>query len=369
MRIGFDARMIDHPGVGRYIKCLLSEMIRQDKDDEFVLFGDPESTDLKGLASSDNVRISKWTTPIYSVWEQIFHPFDREKLDLVHIPHFNVPFRCKTKMVVTIHDLIYLLFSESAPSHFHKWYVKNFMAGIALKKAESIIAISENTKRDLARMFGQEYSKKISVIYEAADRDFRIVRDPERESEVRRKYGLKNKLVLYVGSVRIHKNVDLIFKLFLKLKKEFDIPHQLVICGRWDDKKTEYLKPYVDGKSVKHLGEISNEDLVTIYNISDILINLPKYEGFGLTILEAMQSGIPVVASETSSLPEVARDAAYLIQPEEVRGDMDKAANIVYNVLVNKELRDGMISSGLVNAKRFSWEKTAAETLDIYHKS
>ncbi|MFC1570716.1 hypothetical protein ACFL4E_02925, partial [Candidatus Omnitrophota bacterium] len=82
MRIGFDARMIDHPGVGRYIRCLLSEMIRQNQDDEFVLFGDPENTDLRELVSLGRVRISKWTAPIYSVKEQIFHPFDDEKLDL-----------------------------------------------------------------------------------------------------------------------------------------------------------------------------------------------------------------------------------------------------------------------------------------------
>ncbi|MEA3489888.1 MAG: glycosyltransferase family 1 protein [Candidatus Omnitrophota bacterium] len=359
MRIGFDARMIDHPGIGRYISCLLPEVIKQSPGDEFILFGLPEK--LGHLGEKGNARIVRWTPAVYSLQEQVFFPYDRYRLDLVHVPHFNIPVLSKAKLVVTIHDLIYLLFPGSVPSPLAGHYAR-FMINSALRKAGRVITVSKNTKRDLTGMFGEEYSDKIEVIHEAAGNDFKRVKDKTRLADVRCRYRLSEKVILYVGSVKPHKNVGALIEVFGLLKK-WGLPHQLVICGRWD-RKEDRLKEGMVGRDIKYLGEVPTDDLIALYSMADVLVHLSLYEGFGLTVLEAMQCGTPVVVSDSSSLPEVAGRSAFLVSPS----DIEQTADIVYNIIVNKELKSGMVESGLENVKQFSWRETARQTLKVYHR-
>ncbi|MFQ5952858.1 MAG: glycosyltransferase family 4 protein [Candidatus Omnitrophota bacterium] len=359
MRVGFDARMITHPGIGQYIKCLLPELARQAPGDEFILYGDPEL--LKDVATSANTHIVRWSAPIYSVQEQLTFPYDRTDIDLVHVPHFNVPVFCRKKMVVTIHDLIYLLFPESVPSPVARWYARLVM-GMALKKAAKIITVSENTRNDLGKIFGKKYSEKISTIYEAAGKQFRRMEDKSMMEGVRGKYGLSDKIILYVGSVKPHKNISGLLKVYDKLREK-GITEQLVIAGRWD-KKEDRLKNAISGnESIKYLGEVPSNDLVALYGLADVLVHLSLYEGFGLTVLEAMQCGTPAVVSETSSLQEVSGEAGLAVSPLNI----GQIADTVYNVIINNELRKGMIEAGLDRAKQFSWERAARQTLEIYH--
>ena len=356
MRIGFDARMMTHPGIGRYIGCLLREMIKQAGKDEFLLFGDPEH--LQEFRDNENVKLISWKAPVYSIKEQITLPYNAEKIDLLHVPHFNIPVFYRGKMVVTTHDLIYLLFAGSAPSALAKYYAR-FMIGTALKKAKGVIAVSKHTRDDLVKVFGSAYSDKIKVIYEAADKAFHQ-EDIAITDLVRRKYHLSDKVILYAGSVKPHKNVATLLKVY-KLLKKWGAPHQLVIVGKWD-KKENYLKPMMADENIRYLGEVPFEDLEALYCLSDVLVHLSLYEGFGLTVLEAMQCGTPVVVSEKTSLPEVAGEAALTVPPLNV----EQIADSVFNVLVNSELRAGMIGAGLERAKQFSWERAARETLELY---
>lgn len=359
MRIGFDARMITHPGIGRYIRCLVPELAKQSPQDEFVLFGDPGR--LKVIAKETNTRIVNWDAPIYSVQEQLSFPYDREDIDLVHVPHFNAPVFCRKKMIVTIHDLIYLLFPESVSFFAARWYARLIM-GVALKKASGVIAVSEHTRDDLVKIFGKKYEGKIKTIYEAADRVFSKVEDKSKIERVREKYDLAEKIILYVGSVKPHKNVSGLLEVYKELRK-LGVPHQLVIAGRWD-RKEDRLKRMIDrDKDIKYVGEVCQDDLVVLYSLSEALLHLSLYEGFGLTVLEAMQCGTPAVVSETSSLPEVVGEAGLAVSPLNV----GQITDTVYNVLVNKELKEGMVRTGLERAKRFSWEKTARQTIEVYH--
>lgn len=357
MRIGFDARMTDHPGIGRYISCLLPEMIKQAPGDEFVLFGRPEN--LEDMAPGDNVRIVRWNAPVYSLQEQIFLPYKGKDLDLVHVPHFNIPLFLDTRMVVTVHDLIYLLFPGSVPSPLAKHYAA-FMINSAMKKAEKIIAVSGHTKADLVKMFGGGYDGKIDVIHEASGNAFGRIEDDAKLADVRSRYGLSENIILYVGSIKPHKNVGTLIEVHDKLK-ERGLPHQLVICGRWD-KKENRLKSKVAGRDIRHIGEVPSEDLNALYSMADVLLHLSLYEGFGLTVLEAMQCGTPVVASDTSSLPEVAGESAYMVQPY----DIERIADVVYNIILDKELKDNMREAGFERVKQFSWEKAARQTLEAY---
>ncbi|MFH1837584.1 MAG: glycosyltransferase family 1 protein [Candidatus Omnitrophota bacterium] len=359
MKIGFDARMITHPGIGRYIKGLIPELIRQAPRDEFVIFGDPQH--LTCIPKKDNVTVIKWTASVYSLSEQ-FPPYDKYGLDILHIPHFNIPVFCKTKMVVTIHDLIYLLLPEAASSPIAKFYAK-FMIGQSLNKAHKIISISQNTKDDIVSVFGSKNADKIEVIPEAAVDKFKVIEDKDRIRGMSDKYGLSDKVILYVGSIKRHKNVGTLIEVYNILKKK-GISHQLVITGRWD-KKEDDLRKSINDKDIRYIGEIPTEDLMLLYNHADILLHLSMYEGFGLTTLEAMRCGTPVVTSGTSSLPEVCGDAALYVNPL----DIGQIVDTVYNVVSNSNIKKGLIERGFEQANRFSWEKTAGRTLETYHKA
>jgi glycosyltransferase involved in cell wall biosynthesis len=361
MRIGFDARMIDHPGIGRYISSLLPEMVKQAPDDEFVIFGDPEK--LSGFENNENVIVEEWKAPVFSVQEQISGVCKFRGLDVLHVPNFNIPLMFKGKMVTTIHDLIYLLFPESLPSVLAGWYAR-FMMGSVLRRSDSVIAVSSHTAGDLVKSFGDQYSNKIKVIHEATSGEFSHVHEEKTKEDVKRRWGLPDKFILYVGSVKPHKNVSTLIKVFEKIKAR-GLPYQLVICGRWD-KKEDYLKAKIHENGIKYIGdEMPTEDLVVLYQMADVLVHLSLYEGFGLTVLEAMSCGTPVVTSNTSSIPEVAGLAAAVVPPK----DVEQITDAVCNILTDESLRLKMIEAGYENIKRFSWEKTAASTLNIYRNT
>ena len=357
MKIGFDTRMITHPGIGRYIRSLLFELVRQAPGEEFVLFGNEEA--LEKFVQFQNVDIVPWNAPIYSIQEQINPPYSKAGLDLLHVPHFNIPFFYSGKMVVTVHDLIYLLFPEAGISAVARCYAR-YMMGRVMQKADKVVSVSHYTKKDLVNTFGEKCQDKIMVIYEASSDKFNRVDDESFLDNIKLKYGLKDNILLYVGSIKPHKNVETLLRVFSELKKR-NIPCQLVIAGKWD-KKEGYLKTLMNKEDIVYINEISSADLVGLYTIANVLVHLSLYEGFGLTLLEAMQCGLPVVASERTSLPEIAADAAKYVSPL----DIGQITDTVYNVLVNRGLREMMINSGYKRAAQFSWQKTAAETIELY---
>ena len=359
MRIGFDSRMLDHPGIGRYIRSLLPEVTKKSKTDEFFIFGNRSL--LGDLSLSGNVDIIEYTKPIYSLWEQ-FPPFDKYGLDIIHVPHFNIPLFSKTPLVVTVHDLIYLFFPESTSSPLAKVYA-SYMLKKTFNNSSRIIAVSLNTKKDIIKAGGEGIEPKVEVVYEGVTDEFTKNYDETTIKDVRSRHNLGDKILLYVGSVKPHKNIKALLEVFKKLKS-WDVPHQLVIAGRWD-RKENYLKKDFKELDVKYVGEVSPEDLVALYSMAEALVHLSKYEGFGLTLLEAMKCGTPVVSSNRSSLPEIAGPSAFLVDPD----DINNTAEVVYNVLANKDLQEGMIEKGYEQVKKFSWEEAARKTLEIYHNA
>ena len=359
MRIGFDARMIDRSGIGRYIRSLLDEMLPLAGEHDFTIFGDPSK--MTEYSSFSNVDLVKWDPAIYSIQEQITLPYNKMNLDLIHFPHFNIPLMCNKKIIVTVHDLIHLLCVEGDFSSLARLYAW-FMIRRVMKKAHKVISVSESTRNDLVEMFGDKYKKKIKVIHESAGKNFCKMEDEKLKQKIRAKYDLSDKMILYVGNIKPHKNIDTLFKVFSRLK-EWGLPHQLVIAGKWDDKMKE-LKANVDDEKVKYLGQVTTEELVGLYSMSGVLLHLSLYEGFGLTVLEAMKCGCPVVTTAISSLPEVAGQAAFYVSPLEI----GQIADTVYNVLAHQKFREEMSIAGIKRAKMFSWEKAARETLEVYHR-
>ena len=354
MRIGFDARMIGHPGIGRYMRSLLNAMLGLAGDCEFVLYGDRHK-----LVDFKNCDIREHTAPIYS-WAEFFSsPFEEDKLDIVHIPHFNVPFQKKKKLVITIHDLIYLKFPESSP--YLKRIAVNYAISRAVKKADKIIAVSENTKKDIIER-SPDAEEKIEVVYEAAAPVFNRINDEGKKENVRKKYNLPKDIILFVGSLKKHKNIEKLIDAYTELKSK-GVRHKLVIIGRYRPREAEIRKK-IESTDALYLGEVPIEDLAAIYNLAALLVIPSLYEGFGLPAIEAMACGIPVAASSAASLPEVVGDAGILFDPY----DTSDISNKICKVLKDGDLRQGLIRKGLERAAGFSWEKAAVKTLEIYKR-
>ena len=356
MRIGFDARMISHPGIGRYIKNLLNAMLRLNTAHEFLIFGDKDLLATCSLEPT-NGSIVHWDAPIYSIKEQLSNPFNGHGLDIVHIPHFNVPLGIdKGKLVVTMHDLIYTKFPEYLPLVKRK--VARFLINSAIKRSDTIISVSENTKKDILEI-SPIAEKKTEVIFEAADPAFKVLCDKGLLDSVRDRYGLPENMILFVGSLKKHKNIERLVDAYNKVKTR--TPCNLVIIGRYHKQDSRILRK-IRSSGIIYLGEVPAEDIVAIYNLADLLVFPSLYEGFGLPVLEAFASGVPVAASNASSLPEVVGDAGVLFDPY----DTDDICDKICKIMSDKALRHDLIEKGQERLKEFSWEKTAEQTLAVY---
>lgn len=303
--------------------------------------------------------------------------FDRshklvDKVDLIHIPYFEpffitLPFFNRIKTVVTVHDLTPLIFPKNFPAGFRgnlKWKIQRNR----LKKCNRIITDSFSSKKDIANIINYP-EEKIDVVYLAAGQEFKKLEKGKWEAEVRKKYSLPDKFILYVGDATWNKNLPRL----IKAVKEVDIP--LIMVGKaLADVNFDKSNPWnsdllavsqlAEDKNIIELGFISTDDLIAIYNLASLFIMPSLYEGFGLPILEAMACGCPVITSKEGSLPEVAGEAAFYVDPY----NQEDIAQGIKKLFYDQELRKQLSIKGLEQSKKFSWEKTAKETINAYEK-
>lgn len=338
MKIAIDCRMINEAGIGRYVRNLTENLAKIDSKNKYVLF----SPDIK------------W----YSIKEQIELPklLKLLKLDLMHFPHFNVPLLYKGKFVVTIHDLIHQHFGmQRATTHGPLIYkLKQFgykkVFQHAIKKAQKILVPSNFVKDQLIKDWQVE-SNKIVVTYEAVDDKILKIK-PKK---------LSGDYIFYVGNAHPHKNVEGLIKAFLKLKTG---KLKLVLAGHdhyfWQRIKKEYQYP-----NIIYKGNVSDEELVTLYKNARCFVMPSFEEGFGIPLLEAMALSCPVVSSNAGSLPEVGGDACLYFDPHDQQDMMKK----IKKVIQENNLRQDLIKKGLKRYKEFSWKKLAKQTLEVYENS
>ncbi len=355
MKIGFDSRLINHPGIGRYIKNLLDFMLRgQGKEENFTLFGRPE--DLTGFPAA---KIVNYQQPIYRYKEIFFAPFAKYGVDLLHVPHFNAPLKKRMPLVITIHDLIYLKISGSAPAY--KRFAAKRIILKAIKNADKIITVSQNTKNDLIDLYPKA-GDKISVIYEAADPIFKKITDQQALEATKILFGLPEKYILFVGSLKKHKNIEGLIHAYSQLKKK-GLEHHLVVVGRFHRQEKQILEKIKACRAL-YLGEVSDNELVKIYNLADLLVLPSFYEGFGFPVLEAMACQIPVIASNVSSLPEIIGEPKFLFDPK----NNQELAQKINLVLTDSSIRNECIKNGQKISAEFNWENAAKETLNLYRE-
>jgi glycosyltransferase involved in cell wall biosynthesis len=309
-----------------------------------------------------------------------FRSADLSKYDLIHYPYFSsfqrtLPLNKSTKTVVTIHDLIPLIYPKHYPPGI-KGNINLFFQKLALRNVDAIVTDTETSKKDIVR-FLDIPPQKIHVVYLAPREIFKKVSDLKKLENIRKKYNLPKKFVLYVGDINYNKNIPNL----IKACKIANLP--LVICGKQameidgmiNDMKSikgprDFLR-FLTGKphpelshynqilknldfNVHRLGYVSDEDLVCIYNLATLYCQPSLYEGFGLPVLESLACGTPVFASKTQALVEIAERAVNFFDPHDTK-DIAKSFDVK---IKNPKL-----------PREYSWGKTAKETMDVYAKA
>jgi glycosyltransferase involved in cell wall biosynthesis len=367
VRIGIDARKLHDFGIGTYIRNLLRQLARQDRETEFVVLARPADCESLGLLG-ENFRAVPETAGNYSIGEQVRIPLAlwREGVTLFHAPHYVLPPLVPCRSVVTIHDCIHLMFPQYLPNPMALTYAR-LAIGLAARRATRVLTVSESSKRDILR-FVNIPADKIDVIYNAYDERFGIEPREEDMVRVRERYQLHDEFVLYAGTVKPHKNVERLIEAFGLVRKHGLGHLKLVLIG---DEISEYaaLRRAVHShqlhKYVRFLGYLPEETLAVMYRLAGVFVFPSLYEGFGLPPLEAMASGTPVVTSNVSSLPEVAGDAAVLVDPY----DPQSIAGGIERVLGDASLRQELRAKGLARAKQFSWETSVRRVREIYQQA
>ena len=296
---------------------------------------------------------------------------DFSAFDIVHYPYFDpffltLPIIKKKPTVVTVHDLIPLKFPKYFPKGIRgeiKWRIQKF----SLRDSQAIITDSFASKKDIISYTGIS-ENKINVAYLGVKEEFKLIKSQGILNDIRKKYNLPEKFVLYVGDVNYNKNIEGIIKAFLGvLDKITDINLVLVGKGFIDDtvqlrNAEKYIYQLGLEKKVKKLGFIALSDLVGVYNLAAVYLQPSFAEGFGLGVLEAMACGCPVVTSNTSSLPELVKDAAILVNPN----DSLEISKSIIKFINDINIRNNFIERGLKRVKNFTWKKCAQETVKIY---
>jgi len=366
MKIGIDISQLAFPGTGvaNYTENLVENLLKVDKKNEYVLFfsslRQPTPRDLKSKIY--NLKSYKFPLLLLEfLWNRLHRvPIETfaGRLDVFHTSDWLEP-PAKCPKVTTIHDLAIFKYPETfVPRGGHN-IVANLKRKLEWAKKESklVIAVSESTKRDIVKILGMP-PEKIRVIYEACDEIYNKPASAEATArqateKIKKKYGIKGDYILAVGTLEPRKNLKRVIEAF-SLLTGF-VPVTLVIAGKfgWGE-DIEKLK--IKNEKLKILGLVSQEDLPSLYSGAQVFVYPSLYEGFGLPILEAMASGCPVVTSNVSSMPEVAGEAAVLVDPENVE-------DIARGTKEAIDRRDKLIKKGFERVKEFSWEKTARETL------
>lgn len=348
MRIAIDTGPIEQNsesqhrirGVGKYITLLRDNISRYDKKNDYIFTSNPQSI--------------------------------KETVDLIHYPYFDpffvtLPYRKKTKTIVTVHDIIPLVHKKQFPSGVKgtiRWQINK----MRLKNADAIITDSSASRNDITNIIGIP-SNKISVVYLSVDDEFRKLDNGVWVNDIRKKYNLPDKFMLYVGDVTWNKNLP---RLVTAVKKA-NIP--LVMVGKalidtydktnpWNYDRNKVASVIKNDPLFVRLGFVPTEDLVGIYNITTALCMPSLDEGFGLPILEAMKCGCPVLCSRMGSLPEVGGDAVMYVDAESAES-IEKGIKELYD---SSNVRSKLIEKGLRQSSKFTLESFMKETVKIYEK-
>jgi len=346
--IGIDARKVQDFGIGTYIRNLVQSLVALDRDNRYVLLTGPQGKEALGELP-ENFRVVIERSPVYSMRElaALSWRLWRLRLDLYHATHYVLPVATPSRVVVTIHDIIHLLYPQFLPNRLAFIYAQRMMRR-SLARADRVIAVSENTKSDLMEYFEVDGST-IEVIHNGVDETFRHRLSETDLERWLRQLGIRRPYLLFVGNPKPHKNLDRVIQAYARAVElaGFDAP--LVCVG---DRTAAQFK----------LRQRAEQALPALYQGAALFLYPTLYEGFGLPVVEAMASGTPVLTSNTSALKEVAGGHAHLVDPL----DGERMAKAIARLMTDDDYRATLAEKGTARAADFRWDLCARQTLEVY---
>jgi glycosyltransferase involved in cell wall biosynthesis len=318
-----------------------------------------------GLPSHSFIRAdadvsARWKRIGYEHLRIARHPEARQA-HILHCPAYVLPWCWKGLSIVTVHDTIALDFPAYCPPG-NPLYFRMAMPR-SIRQASQIVAVSHTVKRDILRHFSIS-PDKIEVIYHGIDDRFKERVKEEKLSEVRQKYGLPEKFILFVGNMEPKKNISRLIDAYLDTVRQSRIPHSLVLAGRfaWKSGDVRQKTARCQDRRTHCPGYIAQIALPAVYTLADLFVFPSLYEGFGLPPLEAMACGVPVIVSNAGALPEITAGHALTVDPLSV----ESVGRAIYDMLHEPSLRNRFIASGRKHAGTFQWETAWRKTAGLY---
>lgn len=382
MRIALNSFFLQRPATGsaEHLYGLLEGLDRVDEVNEYDLLfprlgggkvvrmphlGDRFHTvEISGTSARLGARLGKiW-------WEQVAlrKACASNRADILHSPYFASPLFPNVPTVVTIHDVITLVLPEYGAALHTRVY--NRLVSAAARKARAVLTVSEAAKRDIVRVLGIA-PDRIHVTYNAPDPDLRPATDGASLEAMRDGFGITGEYVLYFGGFDARKNVGRVVRAYHAARESFSGPHRLVLAGSMNlvghplyPDPRPLVKELGLEEEVIVTGRVSETDKQLLFSGATAFVFPSLYEGFGIPVLEAMACGAPVITSNSSSLPEVAGEAALLVDPSSV----DEIARAMVRLVNDPGLREELRGKGLRRVSDFSWQESAQRTLDVYRR-
>ncbi|MGB9723514.1 MAG: glycosyltransferase family 4 protein [Chloroflexia bacterium] len=376
MRVGISAHFWPRltSGSGQYLRHLVRELARLKGEEELILIGEAGAF-ADGKPPLPAVELSRGPfpagRPAKLYFEQVALPCAARslQLDLLHVPYLAPPLFSPVPTVVTVHDLI----TRLLPAYRGPWRKRAYtwLDLLAARRARLLIAVSEHTRRDIVRHL-RFPAERVWVTYEAASPGMRPASEEEQQA-LRERYGLPERFILYLGDTDVRKGVHRLLRAFARWRESHPGDAAgLVIAGPLHPPDGRLFLDLpglarslgLDGVA-RFLGPVPEADKAALYSAATVFAFLSEYEGFGLPPLEAMACGTPVLAGNTSSLPEVVGEAGLLVNPL----DEEEVVAALGRLLEDASLRAELGRRGRERAAAFSWERTAQETLRVYARA
>ena len=371
MKIGIEAQRIFRKhkhGMDIVALELIRNLQEIDHDNDYVIFVKPD-VDRDVLHESENVRIVEIASSPYPYWEQVLLPaaVESHRIELLHCTSNTAPLKLNIPLVLTLHDIIYL---EKLSFTRGSWYqifgnfYRRWNVPAVVRNVSSIITVSNYEHERIQQYFGLE-ENKVQTVYNGVGKHFQQIEDQHSLSSIRQKYTLPPSFVFFLGNTDPKKNVEGVLKALAILENRGELNFKLVMPDIDRDYIIKMAGRITNAdilKCIHFTGYIPNNDLPAIYTMARVFLYPSLRESFGIPILEAMACGTPVVTSTTSSMPEVADDAALLVNPN----DPEEIANAIVRAFSDETLRQQLIQKGKSRAAHFSWRKNAEQTLSIY---
>lgn len=376
MKIGIEAQRIFRKkkhGMDMVALELIRNLQQIDKVNEYVIFVKPDE-DNTIIKETANFKIVELQGGAYPMWEQVALPKAAAKhgCQVLHCTSNTAPLFCKIPLVITLHDIIYMESSamdiiRSSGSNYQKFgnIYRRLIVPRLVRKSKKIITVSNFEKDCIGKFFGMQNDSRLTTVYNGVSEYFKPVTDAGTLKTVKEKYKLPDNYVFFLGNTHPKKNTKGTLAAFSQFLKQTGSDMKLVMIDYDKTELEKLLQEIGDAELMNKIvltGYIVNHDLPAIYAQSQLFLYPSLRESFGIPLIEAMACGVPVITSNTSSMPEIAGNAAILIDPYQPKG----ITTAMIKIFNDNNLRTAMIKDGIVQAEKFSWKAMAQDVLKIY---